>query len=85
MCKKSEIENCTFVDLNGKCLICVTESNNFYVPTSSGTICEKLEELVDNCVDYSTNGNCSTCASGFYIDTLACEKADEIANCEVWN
>ena len=79
-CELKKMENCLYLDQNGKCLKC---SQNHYKDVITSN-CIKNENSIENCIFYKSSNSCSICQKGFYIKSSRCEKVkDEIDNCLV--
>lgn len=58
----------------------------YLMETNRKCIDVEILNLVDNCVKYSSTGNCNACSSDYYLVENECVSLDvSIPNCEIYN
>lgn len=83
-CLKSEILNCSSIDIDNKCLLC----DNGYFLDSNKNLCQQIESsyLIKGCLNYSSFDKCVTCDTNLYLLNNSCtEVTSLIDNCILYN
>lgn len=83
-CKKQVLENCKVAAMDGSCFLC--ETGFFYDQSQKKCVQVTANNLIKNCVSYSTYNSCSECDLDYYNATSSCIKIEnKIDQCTTYS